>query len=67
PGPWTNEEPDLSEAKLLNRYFIYFSFGDEIVPSDIKVTNLYSGSNLQIDIRFDRINIIDELANYWQE
>lgn len=67
PGPWTNEEPDLSEAKLLNRYFIYFSFGNRIESSDIKIENLYFRSELEIVTDFRSIHIIDELANYWQE
>ena len=66
PGPW-NEEPEfLPEFKMLNRDFTYFSFGDTVESSDITVSNLYSGSDLEIDTRFERLEIIDELKNYWK-
>lgn len=66
PGPWTNEDPDLSESNLLNRYFTYFSFGKQVASSDITVSKLYSGSDLEVVTDFDDIKIIDELGNYWK-
>lgn len=69
PGPWEpDDKPEfMSDFTMLDRDFTYFSFGEKIEPSDVKIEKLYFDADLEVVTNFDEIKIIDELDEYWQE
>lgn len=69
PGPWKpDDKPEfMSDFTMLDRDFTYFSFGEEIEPSDVKIEKLYFDADLEIVTNFDEIKITDELNDYWKE